>query len=218
MARKALTAQQQRVLQFVEDFIRQRGFPPTLREIGQALGLPNVNAVRGHVAALERKGYLTRTPEKARSIAVVTAPSALSRLKRRLHEVLRTDEGVLHRVVYGLAWTTWRRRAFLAGRAGQLLAEAFEREMLEHGWQGSELRVEPDHVVVVVATRPNHSAELTVRRFQAAGRALKRRRRGEFPAGRLWGKGYVATTDLELLQPLVAQLLEQQPAGQGPAG
>ena len=34
MARKALTAQQQRVLQFVEDFIRQRGFPPTLREIG----------------------------------------------------------------------------------------------------------------------------------------------------------------------------------------
>ena len=79
MEARPLTDQQESVLTFVEEFSRDRGFPPTLREIGDALGLPNVNAVRGHLAALEKKGYITRAPDKARSIQVVHAPSAISR-------------------------------------------------------------------------------------------------------------------------------------------
>ena len=67
---KELTEQQKNVLQVVVDCVKSNGFPPTLREIGDALDLPNVTAVRGHLAALEKKGYIRRRLNKHRSIVV----------------------------------------------------------------------------------------------------------------------------------------------------
>ena len=205
-----LTEQQQKVLDFIGDHSHRTGFPPTLREIGDALGLPHVNAVRGHVTALEKKGYITRTADKARSIRVVAAQSAMSRFKRKLHEVFRTDEGVVHRIVFGLAWATWKRESMLTGRRRDLIGEALDREAGEHGWRLVQKRVAPDHVVLVVEVWPNHSAELAVRRFQSAGRAVKKGDGGEFSSKRLWDRGYVATTDLELLDQLVEEMLSPQ--------
>ena len=210
METRPLTPQQQKVLTFVEEFSERRGFPPTLREIGDAIGLANVNAVRGHLAALEKKGYITKTPEKARSIRVVHSPSAFSEFKRKLHEVFRTDDGVVHGMVYGLAWTTRRRAPVLIGPRRKRIDEAFEREAVEHGWTILAKRIEPDHVVLVVEVWPNHSAELTVRRFQAAGRAARRRYPKEFSTQELWEKGYVATTDLDLLDELVQRALREK--------
>lgn len=202
-----LTDQQEKVLATVEDYVARNGFPPTLREIGDALGLANVNAVRGHVSALEKKGYITKEPEKARSIRVVHSPSGLSRFKRKLHEVFGTDAGVLHRVVYGIAWTTWRRAPCLTGPRCAGLEEAFQREAVEHGWRLLDLRIKPDLVVLVVEAWPNHSPELTVRRFRAAGQKTVAHHGGGSPGGKFWAKGYVATTDLALLDELVARLL-----------
>ena len=207
---KPLTGQQHKVLAFVTQFLEAHGFPPTLREIGAALGLVNVNAVRGHLSALERKGYITKAPDKARSIQVVRTPSAFSLVKRKLHEVFGTDEGVLHRVVYGLTWATRRRAPCLTGLRAKWIADALDREATEHGWTILDQKIEPDHVVVVVQTWHSHSAQQTVQRFQAATLAVKRRHAAEFPAGPLWGRGYVATTDLELLEELTKQLLEKQ--------
>ena len=202
-----LTDQQRKVLVFVEDHVRDRGYPPTLREIGEALGLANVNAVRGHIEALDRKGYITREPDKARSIRIVHSPSPLSILKRKLHEVLRTDEGVHHQIIYGMAWTTWRRTPYFEGPAREWLEEALRREAGEHGWQMIETRVAPDHVVLVVQVWPNHSPELAVRRFQAAARQLKRRLQTKTAAKNLWAKGYVVTTDLPQLDTMVRRML-----------
>ena len=210
MEARPLTDQQESVLTFVEEFSRDRGFPPTLREIGDALGLPNVNAVRGHLAALEKKGYITRAPDKARSIQVVHAPSAISRVKRKLHEIFHTDEGVLHHIVYGLAWTTRRGQTLLIGPGKDRFAEALEREAVEHGWTFLETQIEPDHVVVVMQAWPNHSAQQTIHRLQAAGKAAWRKHRRDFPAELRWGRGYVVTTDLEMLEDLVAKLLAGQ--------
>ena len=112
---KALTAKQDNVLRFVEAFFQSHGFPPTLREIGDAIGLVNINAVRGHMAALAKKGYITKADDKARAIQIVHTPSSLSRIKKELHKILRTDEGVFYRVVYGLAWKTWQRKQYLGG-------------------------------------------------------------------------------------------------------
>ncbi len=212
MRPRPLTDQQKNVLAFVEDFSENNGFPPTLREIGQAIGLTNVNAVRGHLAALERKGFLVRVPDKARSIQVVRSPSAISRAKRTLHKALRTDEGVYHRVVYGLAWTTHRRKAWLTGSASQWVSEALDREASERGWTILDKRIQPDHIIAVVATWPNHSAARTVHRLQAAGKTVRRRHPGELPRDALWGKGYAVTTDLELLDDLVERLLGSQPS------
>ena len=49
-----------------------------------------------------------------------------------------------------------------------------DREAVEHGWTILEARIEPDHVVVIVETRPNHSVQRTVQRLQAAGKTVTR--------------------------------------------
>ena len=210
MGMKPLTAQQQVVLNFVSSFVDESGFPPTLREIGDAVGLANVNAVRGHLAALEKKGYITKTPDKARSIRLVHAPSSMSRFKKRLHDVLGTDEGVFHRVVYGLAWTTRGREERLTGGMVKRIRNALDREAVEHGWSILDVKVEPDHVVVIVETWPNHSASKTVQRLQSACGSLGGGGSGSSSKRKSWGKGYVVATDLELLDDFVARLLKEE--------
>ena len=210
MNAKPLTSQQKTVLNFVSRFVEKHGFPPTLREIGDGVGLANINAVKGHLAALEKKGYITKTPDKARSIQLVHSPSRLSRVKRKLHKVLGTDEGVFHRIVYGLAWTTQHRAPFLTGSLSGNLRRVIDREAVEHGWTILELRIKPDHVVVVIETWPNHSAQRTVQRLQSAGNTVKSRGSHRLPGKSLWGKGYVVTTDLELLDGLVDKLLKNE--------
>ena len=95
---KLLTNRQRTVLEFVGQYSQTRGFPPTLREIGDGMGLSNISAVRGHISALEKKGYITKEADKARSIRVIYAPSVFSKIKRQLHEFASTDRGVLHNV------------------------------------------------------------------------------------------------------------------------
>jgi len=58
--RKELTRRQARVLRAIESFVLERGFPPTIRELGRRLGLSNPSAVFKHILSLERKGYLRR--------------------------------------------------------------------------------------------------------------------------------------------------------------
>ena len=205
---KALTLQQQRVLAFVDGFLGHTGYPPTLKEIGEAIGLSNVNAVRGHLTALEKKGYVSRVPDKARSIRILHKPSAFSTLKRKIHEALRTDEGVVHQVVYGLAWVTHGRRQHFTGMHRVWMGEALDGEAAEHGWALLDRRIEPDHVALVVKTWPNHSPELAVGRFKAAGEAMMGQHGGGCADGPLWGRGYAATTDVELLDELLGELLQ----------
>lgn len=195
---KPLTEKQQRVLSYVDQYRRHQGFPPTLREIGEAVGLVNISAVRGHLAALEKKGYISKEPDKARSIRITYAPSLLSRVKRRLHGLASTDTGVHHKVVYGLALATRGREPILTGDCRTRLEAALEEKGVEHGWVFLEKVIESDHVVLVVEVWPNHSPELVVRRIRAAGASTRR----------IWAKGYVATTDLGQLEAMVREFLE----------
>ena len=61
-----LTQRQQMVLDFIRQSITDRGYPPTLREIGARMGIRSTNGVNDHLRALERKGYLTREDMKSR--------------------------------------------------------------------------------------------------------------------------------------------------------
>jgi repressor LexA len=65
---RGLTSRQQQVLEFIRSSIRERGYPPTLREIGQHMGIRSTNGVNDHLRALEHKGYLTREDMKSRSL------------------------------------------------------------------------------------------------------------------------------------------------------
>src|SRR5271157_144279 len=63
-----LTQRQQLVLDFIRQSIHDRGYPPTLREIGARMGIRSTNGVNDHLRALERKGYLTREDMKSRAL------------------------------------------------------------------------------------------------------------------------------------------------------
>lgn len=63
-----LTDRQRAVLDFIVESITDRGYPPTLREIGNHLGIKSTNGVNDHLRALERKGYLTREDMKSRTL------------------------------------------------------------------------------------------------------------------------------------------------------
>lgn len=65
-----LTKRQQAVLDNIEKHIREKGYGPTVREVGQDLGLLSPSTVHVHLKALEEKGYITRDPLKSRSIAL----------------------------------------------------------------------------------------------------------------------------------------------------
>jgi repressor LexA len=64
----ALTERQLEVLRFIARQIDEAGYPPTIREIGEALDIRSTNGVNDHLKALERKGFLTRDPVKSRAL------------------------------------------------------------------------------------------------------------------------------------------------------
>ena len=67
---KEITQRQKEVLNFISTFIKANGFPPTVREIGVNFGI-SLRAVQDHIAALQKKGYLSQSQKRARSISVL---------------------------------------------------------------------------------------------------------------------------------------------------
>lgn len=73
----ATTQRQQRILAFISATVRTRGYPPTVREIGEAVGLTSSSSVHAQLANLERKGLIHKDPTKPRAMAL-SAPKAES--------------------------------------------------------------------------------------------------------------------------------------------
>jgi repressor LexA len=69
--RDELTERQQEILAFINRSIAERGYPPTLREIGHQFGIKSTNGVNDHLRALEKKGYLQREDMKSRALRPV---------------------------------------------------------------------------------------------------------------------------------------------------
>ncbi|MBQ9197730.1 MAG: transcriptional repressor LexA [Clostridia bacterium] len=70
---------QQRILSFIEQEIAQKGYPPSVREIGDAVGLKSTSTVHGHLRRLEARGLLRRDAMKPRAMEVRSNESAFSR-------------------------------------------------------------------------------------------------------------------------------------------
>lgn len=66
-----LTARQREALEFIRRCVRKRGYGPTVREIGDQMGIHSPNGVVGHLVALERKGFIHREANLSRSIMLV---------------------------------------------------------------------------------------------------------------------------------------------------
>jgi repressor LexA len=72
----ALSVRQEKVLQFVRDAVRRHGYPPSIREIGEAVGLRSTSSVSHQLEALQKKGYLQRHSGRPRTTELLTSPSA----------------------------------------------------------------------------------------------------------------------------------------------
>jgi repressor LexA len=72
-----LTARQRRILGFIRDWVGEHGYPPSVREIGEAVGLVSPSSVAYQLKELEKKGYLRRDPNRPRAVDVRT-PSDLT--------------------------------------------------------------------------------------------------------------------------------------------
>ncbi len=70
MAEKRITTRQREILEFIESQSRDRGYPPSVREIGEAVGLTSPSTVHSHLNTLSRLGYLRRDPTTPRAIEV----------------------------------------------------------------------------------------------------------------------------------------------------
>jgi repressor LexA len=74
-----ITARQRRILEFIRKTVQDRGYPPTVREIGEAVGLTSSSSVHAQLANLERRGLLKRDPSKPRAMEVRGPGSGPSR-------------------------------------------------------------------------------------------------------------------------------------------
>ncbi len=94
-----LTDRQKEVYEFVRDKIRNRGYGPTVREIGDEFGISSPNGVVCHLKALEKKGLITREPHMSRAIQLSAEPieergmPLAGRIAAGvMHEAIETDE------------------------------------------------------------------------------------------------------------------------------
>ncbi|WZY01288.1 transcriptional repressor LexA [Bacillus sp. FSL W7-1360] len=68
-----LSTRQEEILAFIKTEVRKKGYPPSVREIGEAVGLASSSTVHGHLERLERKGCIRRDPTKPRAIEILTS-------------------------------------------------------------------------------------------------------------------------------------------------
>jgi len=76
-----LSERQQEILDFLTAFTAKNGYPPSVRDIGAAVGLSSSSTVHSHLSALEDKGYIKRDPSSARAISVISPDGGSSTQK-----------------------------------------------------------------------------------------------------------------------------------------
>jgi SOS-response transcriptional repressor LexA len=90
---RGLTTRQAAVLALVRESIQRRGFPPTLRELGEALGIRS-NGVNDHLRALVRKGFLHREDRKSRGLRLAAPQDSARVSDEDLDQAERAVEGL----------------------------------------------------------------------------------------------------------------------------
>jgi len=171
MDKQPLTDRQKEILEFMESFVRDNGYPPTVREMCKATGLKSPRSVSQHLQALERKGYIERGRDKSRAIRFLQ-PSII--LGGSGEEVVRLP--FMGNVAAGMATSA----AFAGGKGTYCI----DRDLVEGEKsflmkvQGDSMInahiVEGDYIIVDPVTETHHGdlvvarvgSETTVKRYE----------------------------------------------------
>jgi repressor LexA len=89
-----LTARQRKVLEVIRDSVQRRGYPPSMREIGESVGLTSTSSVSHQLRALQRKGFLLRDPNRPRAVVVRMPGSAAVQSEPESYETASGQETV----------------------------------------------------------------------------------------------------------------------------
>jgi repressor LexA len=87
-----LTARQRKVLEVIRDSVQRRGYPPSMREIGESVGLTSTSSVSHQLRALQRKGFLLRDPNRPRAVVVRMPGSAAMQAEPESYETASGQE------------------------------------------------------------------------------------------------------------------------------
>ncbi|MCI8661561.1 MAG: transcriptional repressor LexA [Lachnospiraceae bacterium] len=79
MSQGKITAKQQEILEYIKETILKKGYPPTVREICEAVRLKSTSSVHSHLETLEQNGYIRRDPTKPRAMEILDDAFALTR-------------------------------------------------------------------------------------------------------------------------------------------
>lgn len=171
-----LSERQRAILDYIVSAVEERGYPPAVREIGQAVGLHSPSTVHAHLRALEEKGYLRRDPTKPRAIEVKWERDVGPMAER---------PAVRHLPVYGqiAAGPTSLAEQMpedmlpfpkeFVGDVPHFVLKVKGESMIEAGILDGDLaviRVQPDasngDIVAAQVTGPTGEAEATIKRFR----------------------------------------------------
>jgi len=167
MEKQPLTSRQREILDFMEAFTRDSGYPPTVREICAATGLRSPRSVSQHLQALERKGHIKRGREKSRAIQFLGASVTESDRVAVLPLVGTVSAGDPAAMVEESAAKYYLDREFADGDHSFLMRIEGNSMTGAHMLEGDMIVVNPDRIAesgdVVVA---RIGEDTTVKRFQ----------------------------------------------------
>ncbi|HEU4396202.1 MAG TPA: transcriptional repressor LexA [Actinomycetota bacterium] len=172
-----LTTRQRRILEVIRDAVADRGYPPSIREIGEAVGLTSTSSVHSQLEALQRKGFIRRDPTKPRAIEVhfddpvAAVPRALPTYVPLMSAPVAAGTGTLPDDVVDELLPLPRE---LVGQGELMMLQVRGDSMVGAGV------LDRDYVVVrrqdvadngdmVAALLPNMEAEATVKHFSRKG-------------------------------------------------
>ncbi len=171
--RKTLTKAQDRALEFLRDYVRDRGYPPSIREMKEGLGLASHSAIQNCLSALEKKGYIRRS-NKARAIEFCESLRASEPAVLPLVGHIRA--GAPHPAIEDIEEYIAVDRSFTVG-GGNFLLKAEGDSMVEaHIQDGDYVVVRPQSTAnngEIVAAMVDDEA--TVKRFYKEGNEIRLR-------------------------------------------
>ncbi len=84
---KELTKRQKSILSYIQEEIQEKGYPPSVREIGEAVGLKSPASVHSHLKSLEKMDYIRRDPSKPRAIEVLYDSNGVETVKKEMIQI-----------------------------------------------------------------------------------------------------------------------------------
>ncbi|TVM03169.1 MAG: LexA family transcriptional regulator [Candidatus Brocadia sp. WS118] len=164
----ALTKKQAGFFLFLKEYLQEKGFPPTVRELMNGLGLSSTNMVKKYLDVLERKGYIRRQFNSPRAIEIIEA-SAASEV-RHIPIVGRIRAGIPHPAIEDIEGSFPVDKAICRNRKAFFLRVVGDSMMNAHILDGDLVLVTPQPVAhngEIVAVLINDEA--TVKRFYQKG-------------------------------------------------